>query len=454
VRLLANAERVALVMRLGVSLEGIIFTWVGSSKPMTLDRPMVIATTMALEDHTLTLYNDYDKVVGAYDLASLDPPLASLPPEVAVAEAKRELAGEDRLLCDRLGLLDHLGSYWVKVAARRSDELWSCALTSLTESPQPGEGDVLRRLLRENRDVEDLPIVSDALARNDDHETSAALVELTSAPAPSDRHVRHIRSAIVDAAYEQLWRTGRASAYGLCPPQPRAHRVPDLERRAIDCSIGTPHPLLFQRVASDGSWCLLCQARSDTDGDGKIHVMVGNHGETLGDDVRPYLVIGSGPGWTFDEFVAADPKGRYVAVREGACLEIVDTRTPSVLTMTDADLRDDGRLGPHRGAAFDPRGERMLYLRGGATTRLVVRDLVSGRETQTDVGKGLVLDARFDPEGRWIQATTIPSGRWPGIHTTQLPRGSSFVLDLRLLATAAAGRSALSRQGRCCRVRG
>ena len=33
-------------------------------------------------------------------------------------------------------------------------------------------------------------------------------------------------------------------------------------------TIGTPHPLVVQRVSPDGRWVAACQARADTDGSG------------------------------------------------------------------------------------------------------------------------------------------------------------------------------------------
>jgi hypothetical protein len=194
----------------------------------------------------------------------------------------------------------------------------------------------------------------------------------------------------------------------------------ELERHAVDGAIGTAHPLLFQDVSPSGSWCLFCQARTDTNGDGKIELSVGHHGELTGDDASPYLVAGTGQGFEIDEFVSSDPSGRYVAFRRGACLEIadVDARPPTITTLPDADLRDGGIFGPHRGAAFDPRHARMLYLRGGETSQLVLRDLATQREETIDRQPGLILHAGFDPEGRWAETVVITSGEWPAVSTT------------------------------------
>jgi hypothetical protein len=412
VKVLVDGDRIALVTRYGYEMEGVIVFWRGSSPAVVLDRPMIVADSAVLRGDTLYFFNGFDHVTGAYDLAVLDPPLASLSPESAVAAARHEFVGEERLLCDRLQLLDSLGDFWLNVAKRTGDPLWLCALGELRVAPRPGASEVLRQLLAVNKNPDDLAPIAEALAHYDDPGSSAALVKLAKLPKPPDARSESIWSRGVAAAHDQLWRTGRASAYGLCPAQPSTRRVPALERRAADGSIGTAHPLLFEDVASDGRWCFICQARADTDGDGRIEVLLGRHGDVMGDDMLPYLVISSGPGWTFDEFIAADPRGRYVAVRKGACLEIVDTRGPSVVTLPDADLRAAGS------AAFDALGQRLVYLRGGASNPIVIRDLGSGQQTEISGGDGLIIYPRFDPESRWVQVTAFPSGRAPTIATT------------------------------------
>ena len=250
------------------------------------------------------------------------------------------------------------------------------------------------------------------LAQHDDLETTMVLSTLWRNAPASTRAEQWRQLAIENALYEQIWRTGRATDLGLCPREPAVKRVPDLERRATDDSIGTAHPLVVHNIEENGAWFFISQARRDTNGDGVIDVRVGHHSYE-GDEVRAYLVWGSGPGWQIDQFVAADPLGNVVAVRNGACLELVDMRArpgPTVTTLPNADLRDIGIFGVNRGVAFDARGERMLYLRGGPSDQLVVRELESGREIVLETGHTFVEKARLDPEGRRIHATLDLTG--------------------------------------------
>jgi hypothetical protein len=439
VKLVADGERFALVVRAGFEMYGVIMT--GSDAPgsaVILDRPMPVADHSLLVGDTLVLFNAYDGVAGAYDIAVHEPPLASLGAEAAVATVRAEMVGEERLVCQRLRLVPGLGTYWLGVAAKPNDPLWECALESLAEVPEPGAGPLLRQLAqnppssanmpdppnaaRDSATSEPLYSILNALAANDDVETSRMLGELARRPEPAEPEERWLWRLSKRLAREQLWRTGRTSELGFCPGTERSRHVRELALHTADGGIGSAHPLLFQELAADGSWCLVCQARSDTDGDGKITVGIGHHGDPLGDDVRPYLIVGSGAGWTFDEFINFDPTGRYVAVREDACLSFVDTRSAQVITVPDADLRDEGYFGPHRGAAFDVQGRQAVYLKGGAKPRVSVRDLATGKEQSFDPGPGLVLSARFDGQGQWIELEVEPSGRWPRVFTTAAPR--------------------------------
>jgi hypothetical protein len=412
----ADGDTMALVMRAGMSVEGLIVTWNGG-RAVALDHPMVIGKAVALMGGVLAFVNGYDGITGAYDLHSYDLPLASLPPAAAVAAAAAEMTGEERLLCGRLSQLSHLGAYWVEIAGRPPHELWPCAMDQLARSPQAGAGEMLRRVFTQ-REAKDITLR--ALAQDDDLETSNLVAALVRMPRPASPPERARWEQRASSAYEQLWRTGRTAALGLCRPAVRS--VPELSTRAADGSIGTAHPLMFQDIAPHGEWTHICQARTDSDNDGQIDLIIGHHGEPLGDEVTPYLVAGSGPGWAIDEFIAGDPTGRFVAVRDGACLALVDVKSAQSTTLPDADLRDNGHFGHHRAVSFDASGARMLYLRGGERTTVVVRELASGQEHSIDAGAGYVVAARFDPDGRWIRLTVAPSGKATTFFTTLAPR--------------------------------
>jgi hypothetical protein len=246
-----------------------------------------------------------------------------------------------------------------------------------------------------------------ALAAQDDLRVSQALVSVAKDQS---------------ATREQLWRTGRTTALGLCPV--RAARSLVVDNAPDRAAIGTAHPLLFQEVAPDGRWTVVCQAREDSSGDGKIELSIAQHGELTGDQARPYLVVGSGPGLAVDDVLARDDGGRYVAVREGACLSLVDTRARTITTLPDADLREaDQVFGPSRAVSFDATGTRMVYQQGGVPRpRVVVRSLGDGREVAIDPDAGDLFRASIDAEGTWVLLEFVEGGSWPRAITSLSPR--------------------------------
>jgi hypothetical protein len=79
-------------------------------------------------------------------------------------------------------------------------------------------------------------------------------------------------------------------------------------------TFGTAHPVVLEKAAIDGRWAVLCQAREDTDGDGKVAVSLGPRGELVGDAMRSYFISAGGAGEPIDVFVGSDAANRFVAL--------------------------------------------------------------------------------------------------------------------------------------------
>lgn len=395
-----------------------------------LERPTFIGNELALLKGVIVFHDSYLGSIGAYDLTKRDPPLASLSAEAALASVRTEM-GDDE--CDRLLHLPKLDAHWLRVLETPSAPSFHCALSRFEVAPKPRASAVLRRLADQRakgtgsraapRPKPDEPSyrfvrIVRTVAADDSRETSrwlAALIESAPREAWTSEVGPDEWTWAVRYARMQLWRTGRTSELGLCPRQPSIRHVDALDRQAADGSIGAARPLNFLGAAPDGRWTVVCQGRTGTDSNESVGGIVGGDGDLLGDQMPPHLVVGSGPGWASDEFVSSDLSGRYVAVREGSCASVVDTRTNQVVTLSNADMRDNGLFGEHRAVAFDAAGTRLLYLRGGPKPTIVVRDLTTGGERIVDPGPGLVWTARFDPEGHGLEVTMIPSGGWPEI---------------------------------------
>src|ERR1043166_10347724 len=93
----------------------------------------------------------------------------------------------------------------------------------------------------------------------------------------------------------------------------------DCRRDRIDCRSASC-------AADDGRRIILCQARRDTDHDGKIDVTYGLH-FTGGDWMSPYLVLGSGAGMKIGYLAARSAKGEWLAVVRGDKLELIEAAT-------------------------------------------------------------------------------------------------------------------------------
>lgn len=188
--------------------------------------------------------------------------------------------------------------------------------------------------------------------------------------------------------------------------------------------VGTAHPIVVEAVARDGAWVVICQARTDTDGDGEIAVHVGMHGDTYGDAFRPYLVRGAGEGEPIESLVGYTRDGRWLIALRGGKLSLLDARSGTWSDLAGADVRDDGvPLGPHRAASIARAGDRMTYFRDDET--IVVRELSTGTENLVKVPGARVWRVEVEPLGHWalVYAIRTDSDKdgsltWPSVRTS------------------------------------
>ncbi|KFA91605.1 hypothetical protein Q664_20680 [Archangium violaceum Cb vi76] len=170
--------------------------------------------------------------------------------------------------------------------------------------------------------------------------------------------------------------------------------------------IGTRHPILFQRAAKDGRWLIACQAREDTNGDGKLEVRFGRHGDTFGDTLAPYLFLEPGEGERLDDFLAADPTGRYLVVVRGGSLRLLDTytRTDAELAPPDT-IPDSTAPSASLPVSFSRDGQRLLLVSLSGPEKRATAFLINlqdGSKREVPHGPGLLGRASLDPEGRWV----------------------------------------------------
>ncbi len=185
---------------------------------------------------------------------------------------------------------------------------------------------------------------------------------------------------------------------------------------------GTAAPTVFIGAARNGAWVSYCQARLDSDNDGKIAIDIDQHGGLSGDKMVPYLTIGGGDGFAIEHLVARSSDERFVAAIMEGKLAAIDTATGRVDTFDSADVRQDHVRGSHRAADFAADSSRLLYFEGD---HVVVVDLLAHtqRKVPLPAGNGW----RFEPNavGPWVKVLMIVkdtdgNGKldWPSEQTT------------------------------------
>ncbi|NPC69550.1 hypothetical protein D7Y27_02815 [Corallococcus sp. AB004] len=191
---------------------------------------------------------------------------------------------------------------------------------------------------------------------------------------------------------------------------------------------GTAHPFVLMDSAPDGRWLFACQAREDTNSDGRIEIALGFHGNIVGDALRPYLFLEPGAGIRIGEVLAVAPTGRFLVLVRDRTLWLLDVETRAEKVLASDVTPDTTSPQPLIRASFSRDGLRLLYLRPeGGRPVAVVRDLLQGTERMLDAGRGLLGQALLDPSGQWavfdVVEDTNADGKesWPREDTTLAP---------------------------------
>ncbi len=196
--------------------------------------------------------------------------------------------------------------------------------------------------------------------------------------------------------------------------------------------IGTPHPFIFQSAAMDGRWVVACQAREDTNNDGKVEVRYGHHGDPIGDAVAPYLFLEPGAGERLEDFLLSDKTNRYLVVVRGGSLRLLDTYTHQDTELAASGSYPESRTpGSALPVSFSRDGKRLLLVRSGPDQKnqAVLIHLEDGRQQVVPHGPGELGQARLTEEGTWavfgvLTQDTDGDGKltWPRLNTSLSPR--------------------------------
>lgn len=179
--------------------------------------------------------------------------------------------------------------------------------------------------------------------------------------------------------------------------------------------LGTADPYTVDMAAKDGRFIVLCQAREDTNQDGRIEVSLGYHGDTYGDLLLPYFIRDHGPGERFDELIAVGAHERQLLVVARPDLLLIDTQAGRSVALPNADV--DNR--PLRARVLDPRpsafgvfgsrGKKAAYEKRGDSIKIGIRDLLAHTEIDIDAGPGELGHMSFDTSEQWLTVLTAPA---------------------------------------------
>ncbi len=208
-----------------------------------------------------------------------------------------------------------------------------------------------------------------------------------------------------------------ASDHKLTPDAPPPSRLaPRVEGPKLNLPTELPDgygqaaPTLLISSSPTGSWLVACQARTDSDGNGLLQVLLGPHGELGGDQLVPYFLGSAGQELELDRYLGHDPTGRYLALQTGGRVLLLDSHlgTSEDLSAIGADHRADSlRYLPHRSFAFSPDGQVLAYVRRqGPRDWVVLRELHSGLEQLLDPQAPIVWRLRFESGGHWLRIDT------------------------------------------------
>lgn len=174
---------------------------------------------------------------------------------------------------------------------------------------------------------------------------------------------------------------------------------------APNVTIGSGNPVSGAQLSSHGKWFVVCEARNDTNGDGKVEAEFDGR-FARGDKYEPYLIqSGGGAGIQIDHVAAKSDDGTFVAVVRNGKLELHDTVKATAVQLT-ADITYDTGWGYRhepRFASIGPGGKYMTYL---TTDAIVIRELATGTERSVKV-QGKLWRADIEPGERWAQLKVL-----------------------------------------------
>ena len=173
-------------------------------------------------------------------------------------------------------------------------------------------------------------------------------------------------------------------------------------------SVGIQSPIWVKAASPTGEWLVVCQAREDSNGDGRLAVSRNAAGQLEGDRSRPYLLRRSGRDEPLEAWLGSSPDGRWLALRQQGHSSIVDTLSERVINLesTDFDGRNDGLShAHHRAVAFSPDSARIALILRSKAIRVV--DLDSGKQRDYSVAPSRPWRVEFSTDAASLRVWLV-----------------------------------------------
>jgi hypothetical protein len=167
-------------------------------------------------------------------------------------------------------------------------------------------------------------------------------------------------------------------------------------------------------------WAALCEASVDSDGNGRLEVSIGTHGQLLGDRLQQLLIDARGTRIPIERLLGATGE-RYVAFVSAEQLWLLDLKTT-----TQRQLSQSGKKR-RRGlvVAVDSENGKLAHVE---QDQIVLHDLVSDQRQTFPAPDGLVRRLDFEADGQVLSLEVVTSDS-NGNGRLDAPRVSQGIAD-------------------------
>jgi len=186
--------------------------------------------------------------------------------------------------------------------------------------------------------------------------------------------------------------------------------------QAVERVWSSNHEAIPIWIGADARFAAFWVFDRDTNGDGEVKAIIGDHGESLGDEPRLVLVDGQTQRViSAESVIAVDPSGHFMVLEEDGKAILFNGRTGTKEELPDVDLETDhNTCERHRSVSFDPTGGRIGWVRTDGT---YATRAVRGGKTQEFKSKQRIWRGEPLTHSDWAVLETV-EGNFPRMKTS------------------------------------